>query len=103
IHPRNVNVACYQIAGDLNVSDEAGSAKREIHRGTPGDTVVSRSHDRDWRPGIGKVVKGDVHPPVERRSGIHVAPARLAVAIVSGSVGNAGANGPGDAAVRSEE
>src|SRR5262249_7755802 len=26
IHPRNVNVACHQIAGDLSVSDEAGPA-----------------------------------------------------------------------------
>src|SRR5947209_8197629 len=97
IHARNVNVACKQIASDLNVSDGAGPAKREVLRCTPSGTVIGRKRDRDGRPSNSEVVKGNVHPPVESRRGIHVAPARLAVVVAA--VVDASANSPGDAAV----
>src|SRR5437899_2193187 len=97
IHARNVNVACKQIASDLNVSDGAGPAKREVLRCTPSGTVIGRKRDRDGRPGNSEVVKGNIHPPVERPSGIHVDPARLAV-VVAADV-DASADSPGNAAV----
>src|SRR5207245_7630964 len=99
IHAGNVNVACNLIAGDLNVSDECGPPKRHVLRGIPSGTVITRKRDRDGGSSISEVVKGNVHPPVERRSGIHVAPAGLAVGTASWKIGNASANGPSGAAV----
>src|SRR5438876_1189441 len=92
-----VVASVFHLDGDLNVSDRSGPAKRKVLRCTPSGTVISRKRDRDGRPSISEVVKGNVHPAVKRRRGIHVAPARLPVAPARRKIGNASANGPGRA------
>src|SRR4029077_13167505 len=76
----DVHVAVSLVAGDLNVSDEDGpSGNREVHWGTPSDTVISRMRDRDGGPSGSEVVPGNVQSPVEGRGSVGIGPARLSI------------------------
>ena len=79
VHPRNVyGPAARQVARDLHVADK-GSLGAYHRRAAPSRASISRRNDKDVRVGLIKVVPGNVHPPEERRAGIVIHPARLAV------------------------
>ncbi len=96
VHRRQVNPAtALQVAGDLDVADEAGV---ELHW-CPSGAVVGVG-DVECAAPNGKVVIGDIHPSVERAGRVVIHPHALAVAILGRDVGRAGAGAPGDAVCR---
>src|SRR5206468_1740640 len=93
VHASDVHVAVDLIDGDLDVSNKNGPGRDwKVHRRTPSNTIVTRAHDRDGRPGISKVVPGNVHSVGEGRGRVFVHHTRLAV--VTGSAVNTGVMGP---------
>src|SRR5947209_934485 len=94
VHRGYVNPAtALQVAGDLDVANEAGV---ELHL-RPGGTVVGVG-DVKCAVVDGEIVVGDVHPPVEGTGWVVIHPHALAV--VGGAVVRACTGGPGDAVGR---
>ncbi|PYI48437.1 MAG: hypothetical protein DMF11_03520 [Verrucomicrobia bacterium] len=82
-----------QVAGNLDVADEAGVELRL----RPCGAVVGVSDIECAAPDV-EVIVGNVHPPVEGAGRVVVHPHRLAV--VAAAVVRAGAGGPSDAVGR---
>src|SRR5438105_5239708 len=78
VHASDVHVPCDQVTGDLDVADE-GAAASDLSLVGPSQTVVSGEPDEEGTTPASKVVPGNIHPPVEGRGWVHVAPARLSV------------------------
>src|ERR1051326_7982243 len=80
VHTGDVDVAIDFVDRDLHVSNKDGSGGNwEIHLPTPGDTVVSRAHNRDGRPSNIKVVPRHVHSPEEGRSRVVIRDAGFSI------------------------
>src|SRR5436190_13808975 len=90
VHAGDVDVACGQVTGDLDVADE-GSAGGDLSLVGPSRSVVSGVADEEALASI-EVVPGNVHPPKEWATRVVVGPARLAVVVAAGV--NAGIMGP---------
>src|SRR5262249_1121594 len=78
IHTSNVNIACGEVAGDLDIAGEWSSA-RDLSGIRPVDTVVSRVANEEGAAANIKVVPGSVHPTVEGRRWVVISPARLSI------------------------
>src|SRR5262249_42813691 len=97
VHRRHIYPAtALQVAGDLNVADEAGL---ERDGGGPNGAVIGVNYLQ--RPAAdGEIVKGYVHAPEMGAGRVVVHPHRLAVAGAAAKVRRARAGNPGNAVKR---
>ena len=97
VHCRHVNPAtALQVAGDLDVADEAGVEWYQV----PSSTVIGVDHIQCAAPNV-EIVVGDIHPPVEGAARVVVHPHALAV--IAAAAVSADSGGPSDAVRRGPE
>src|SRR5436190_16247840 len=90
VHAGDIDVACGQVAGDLDVADEGGAGS-DLSLVGPGRSVVSGVLDVDALASS-EIVPGNVHAAKEGAARVVVGPAGLAVvatAAVNAKVGPA--------------
>ena len=66
VHACDVHVACGEVAGDLDVTDEWGAGS-DLSRVRPSETVISGIANEEGSPSNIEIIPGNVHPPVEGR------------------------------------
>src|SRR5438552_10548566 len=79
VHAGDVDVACGQVAGDLDIADEGSSAVGNLSRGRPSRAIVGREAEGEGAVPDSVVIPGNVHPPIEWATRVVVGPARLTV------------------------
>src|SRR5436190_11011092 len=83
VHAGDVEVACGQVTGDLDIADEGSAGGNLLHVG-PGRPIVGGVADEESAARDREVVPGNVHPPIKWASRVVVGPARLAVVTAAG-------------------
>src|SRR6202795_2557238 len=83
VHGGDVHVACGQVTGDLDITDEGSAGGNLLHVG-PSRAVVSRVAEEEGAAPDSEVVPGNVHPPIEWATRVVVGPTRLAVVARTG-------------------
>src|SRR6266496_2380224 len=83
VHAGDVHVACRDVPGNLDVTDE-GTCVAHQYRAMPRGAVISREGDGECARTYTEIVPRDIHPSVVWRGRIVISPAGLAVVAASG-------------------